>query len=77
MAQKSAVTAVGGNNVFDAPMMTASEDFSYYKQVALVCFLTLGVGNGVANYHPKFNPDEKALLNGVQTQVQLILDFFK
>jgi len=56
-------------------MMTASEDFSYYNQVAPQCFLTLGVGNGVANHNPKFNLDEKALQNGVMTQVQIILDY--
>jgi len=75
MAKKSAVSAVGESHVFDAPIMTASEDFSYYKQVAPECFLTLGVGNGPANHTPKFNIDEKALLNGVKTQVQIILDF--
>lgn len=56
------------------PRMTASEDFSYYKQVAPTCFLVLGVGEGVANHNPKFNLDEKALLNGVKAQVQIILD---
>ena len=75
MVQKSAASAVGQGNVFDAPMMTASEDFSYYHQVAPECFLTLGIGNGVANHNPKFNLDEKALQNGVKTQVQIILDY--
>ena len=75
LVKKSAVTAVGPANVFDAPMMTASEDFAYYNQVAPQCFLTLGVGKGVANHNPKFNIDEKALKNGVITQVQIILDF--
>ena len=55
--------------------MMASEDFSYYEKVAPEYFLTLGVGNGVANHNPKFNLDEKALLNGVKTQVNIILDF--
>jgi len=75
MVRESAARAVGQTNVFDAPMMTASEDFSYYRQVAPECFLTLGVGNGVANHNPKFNLDEKALQNGVMTQVQIILDY--
>lgn len=73
-ARKSAVKAVGANNIFEAPMMTASEDFSYYKQIAPVCFLTLGVGEG-ANHNPKFDIDEKALQYGVKTQVQIILDY--
>lgn len=75
MVKKSAALAVGQADVFDAPMMTASEDFAYYKEVAKECFLTLGVGNGVANHNPKFNLDEKALQNGVKTQVQIILDY--
>lgn len=75
MARKSAVLAVGESNVFDAPMMTASEDFSQYKQIAPICFLTLGVGEGVANHNPKFNLDEKALQNGVKAQVEIILNF--
>src|SRR6478609_662764 len=77
MAKKSAASAVGANNVFNAPMMTASEDFSYYKQIAPICFLTLGVGNGVANHNPKFNLDEKALQNGVKAEVQIILDYLE
>lgn len=75
MAKKSAATALGQNSVFDAPMMSASEDFSYYRQVAPQCFVTLGVGNGVANHNPAFNIDEKALQNGVKAQVQIILDY--
>lgn len=75
IARKGAATVLGSDHVFDAPIMTASEDFSYYKQVAPTCFLVLGVGNGVANHNPKFNLDEKALVNGVKAQVQVVLDY--
>lgn len=75
LAKKSATTILGKGQVFDAPIMTASEDFSYYNKVAPTCFLILGVGDGVANHNPKFNPDENALVNGVKAQVQTILDF--
>ena len=75
LAKKSAQSILGQTNIFDAPMMTASEDFSYYKQIAPVCFLTLGIGDGVANHNPKFTIDEKALVNGVKVEVQIILDF--
>lgn len=75
MAKQSVIKAINESNVFDAPIMTASEDFSYYNQVAPTCFLVLGVGNGVANHNPKFNLDEKALLNGVKAQVQIIMDY--
>ena len=75
IAKSSAIKALGKDQVFDADRMTASEDFSYYKQIAPTSFLVLGVGNGVANHNPKFNPDEKALKNGVIAQVQIILDY--
>lgn len=75
LVKKSAQSILGKENVFDAPMMTASEDFSYYKQIGPECFLTLGIGDGVANHNPKFNIDEKALRNGVTAQVQIIFDY--
>lgn len=75
LAKKSALTALGESQVFDAARMTASEDFSYYKEAAPTCFLVLGVGDGVANHHPKFNLDEDALYNGVKAQVQIVLDY--
>ncbi|WP_413998592.1 M20 metallopeptidase family protein [Flavobacterium sp. W1B] len=74
-AKKSATKVLGANRVFDAPRMTASEDFSYYKEVAPVYFMILGVGPGVANHNPKFNIDEAALSNGVKAEVQIILDY--
>lgn len=52
-AKKSAIKILDSNKVFDAPIMTASEDFSYYNQVAPTCFMVLGVGDGVANHNPK------------------------
>ena len=74
-ARKSAVKALGAELVFDGPMMTASEDFAYYRAIAPLSFLTLGVGDGPANHNPGFNINEEALENGVKVQIQLILDF--
>lgn len=76
-ARENAERIVGKENVFDAPMMTASEDFSYYRQIAPIAFLTLGVGDGPANHNPGFNLNEDALENGVRTQVQIILDYLE
>ena len=76
-ARASASKTVGAAQVFEAPSMTASEDFSYYHNVAPICFINLGIGPGVANHNPKFNPDESAFANGVKVQVQLILDFLR
>lgn len=75
MAKKSAVKAVGEKQVVDAPRMTASEDFSYYKEVAPTCFVVLGAGDGPANHSPKFKIDEAALSNGVKAEVQIIKDY--
>lgn len=77
LVQKAAIQAVGKSNVVDVPRMTASEDFSYYKEVAPICFFVLGVGEGPANHSSKFNLDEKALSNGVKTEVQIIMDYLK
>lgn len=75
LGRRSAQSILGEENVIDAPMMTASEDFAYYKEIAPVCFLTLGIGAGVANHNPKFNVDENALTDGVKVQVRIILDY--
>lgn len=75
LARKAAIEALGSDWVIDAPRMTASEDFAYYKEVAPTCFIVLGVGDGPANHSPKFNLDEKALSNGVKVEVQIIKDY--
>jgi amidohydrolase len=75
LVKASATKALGKDRVFDAPRMTASEDFSYYNQIAPTVFMILGVGEGVANHNPKFNLDEKALINGATAEVQIVLDY--
>ena len=72
---QSAAKVLGEDHVFHAPMMTASEDFARYRDIAPICFSILGVGKGPANHNPGFNIDEAALENGVRAQVQTILDF--
>lgn len=75
LARQAAIQAIGTANVSNVPRMSASEDFSYYKEVAPICFMLLGVGNGPANHNPQFNPDEKAFINGVKTEVRIVLDY--
>lgn len=75
LVRKAAIQALGEKQVRDVPRMTASEDFSYYREVAPICFLVLGVGPGAANHSPKFNPDEKAFSNGVKVEVQIVKDY--
>jgi len=76
-AKTSVSGILGEDKIFDAPMMTASEDFSHYRQIAPIVFLTLGVGDGPANHNPGFNLDESALENGVKAQVKMLLDYLK
>ena len=61
-----ACTYLGKENVIDADIWMASEDFAYYSQVAPSCFYLLGVGNeqkGISSslHTPTFNIDEDAL----------------
>jgi amidohydrolase len=75
LARASAKEILGSDKVFDAPRMTASEDFAKYREIAPICFLTLGTGPGFMNHHPAFNPDESSFINGVKVEVQVILNY--
>lgn len=75
LAKKAARKAVGEKNVFDSPRIPASEDFSYYAQAAPTYFLTIGSGAGPANHNPGFKVDDETILNGIKTEVQIILDY--
>lgn len=75
LAKKAAIKAVGEKNVFDSPRISASEDFSYYAQVTPTYFMTIGSGDGPANHNPGFKADDGAILNGIRTEVQVILDY--
>lgn len=75
LVKKAAIEAVGEKNVFDAPRIPASEDFSYYAQVAPTYFITVGSGDGPANHNPGFEADDGAISNGIKTEVQMILDY--
>lgn len=57
---------LGKENVVDAELWTAAEDFAYYSQSADSCFYLLGTGNTEKNtnfslHSPCFNIDEDAL----------------
>jgi len=57
---------LGKENVIEADMWMAAEDFAYYSQVAHSCFYLLGIRNNqkgiVSSLHtPTFNIDEDAL----------------
>ena len=57
---------LGTENVMDADIWMAAEDFAWYSQAADSCFYLLGIGNKekgiVSSLHtPTFNIDESAL----------------
>ena len=65
------------NVVEEIPMQMISEDFSYYQQRIPGLFVFLGAGNkekGFVNglHNSKFNFDEKILLNGVQSYINVM-----
>lgn len=64
-------TVLGGShlNELQEPVM-AGEDFAFYQQELPACFFFLGTGSDEADsryvwHHPKYNVDERALINGV------------
>ena len=74
--------AVGADRVGVAPMVTGSEDFSYFQQRIPGVFLFLGVTprdedykKAAQNHSPYFFADESALPAGVRTLSSLALDF--
>ena len=61
----------GEENIHELPIRLTAEDFSFYSQVAPVCFFRLGVRNeakGITNgvHHPKFDIEKEALRTGVR-----------
>ena len=57
---------LGTENVIDADLWMAAEDFAWYSQAAASCFYLLGIRNKekgiVSSLHtPTFNIDENAL----------------
>lgn len=64
LARASAIKILGTDQVADAPRLMESEDFARYKDVAPQCLLILGVGDGFAPHHPKFNPMKARLAMG-------------
>ncbi len=75
LARAGALQALGAAHVYEAPRMSASEDFARYRELAPICLLALGAGPGPANHSPYFAPDEDAMVNGVKAQVQILLDY--
>jgi len=74
--------AVGADRVAVAPMVTGSEDFSYFQEKVPGVFMFLGITprdqdytKAAQNHSPYFFADESALPAGVRTLSSLALDF--
>ncbi|WP_397334500.1 amidohydrolase [Paenibacillus sp. 1011MAR3C5] len=61
----------GDEQVFEAEAITVAEDFSYYLNQKPGCFMFVGAGNPelgavYSHHHPKFDIDERAMLNSAR-----------
>ena len=76
--RKRAIEMLGEDKVEELPIRLTAEDFSYYSQIAPVCFFRLGVRNeskGITYgvHHPKFNIDDDSLKIGMQMMSSSVL----
>lgn len=69
------------DQVFPSPLVTASEDFSFFAQQAPGLFFFLGVtpseqmGRAAPNHSPEFTVDDAALLTGIKALSALATDY--
>lgn len=72
---------VAPQRVFEAPLVTASEDFSYYTREVPGLFFFLGVTpmdkmkDAAPNHSPHFLVDDQALVTGIQALSALTTDY--
>lgn len=72
---------VAPQRVFEAPLVTGSEDFSYYAREVPGFFFFLGVTpmadmkTAAPNHSPEFFVDDKALVTGIQALSALATDY--
>jgi amidohydrolase len=79
-AKSLAVDIIGEDNILSPLPSMGMEDFAYYLKEVPGAFLFVGGGNDAigANYphhHPKFNADERAILNTGKLFLSIVLDF--
>lgn len=70
----------GAEAVHESPLIMAGEDFSYYLNHRPGCFMFVGAGNVEAgivhpHHHPKFDIDEKSMLNAANLLLGMALDY--
>lgn len=70
---------VDSQHVLQSPQIMAAEDFSYYLLQVPGCFMFVGAGNeeqGIVypHHHPRFDFDERAMLNSGKLLLAMALD---
>ncbi|MDP2852910.1 MAG: amidohydrolase [Smithellaceae bacterium] len=72
---------VSKEDVVEVPLMTSSEDFSFYQEKIPGFFFFMNVkppnGDVIPIHSPFFDVDEKALITGVRALSHLAVDFLK
>lgn len=74
---------VADGRTFPSPLVTGSEDFSYFAQKVPGLFFFLGVtpadnvGKAAPNHSPEFLVDDKALLTGIKALSALATDYLQ
>ena len=68
--------------IIESPMISGSEDFSYYLEKIPGCFFNIGampkgVESAYFNHHPKFDIDEDALLIAAKSVGQVVCSYFE
>ncbi|MEW9697846.1 M20 family metallopeptidase [Paenibacillus sp. SI8] len=66
--------------VHESPLIMAGEDFSYYLHHRPGCYMFVGAGNVEAgiihpHHHPKFDIDERSMLNAARLLLGMALDY--
>ncbi len=72
---------VSKEDVVEVPLMTSSEDFSFYQEKIPGFFFFMNVkppnGDVIPIHSPFFDVDENALITGVRALSHLAVDFLK
>jgi amidohydrolase len=68
--------------IIESPMISGSEDFSYYLEKIPGCFFNIGampkgVESAYFNHHPKFDINEDALLIAAKSVGQVVCSYFE
>ncbi len=79
---QTANSAFGADQVHEAPLIMAAEDFAYYLQKLPGCYMFVGAGNedrGIVypHHHPKFDIDERAMQQAAELLANMALDYIE